>query len=51
MSNSNSDDDHLQDLPDGCGCVEVWMELSERRAEACDAPDETSETPERSPPA
>lgn len=24
-------DEHLEDIPDGCGCVEVWEELSERR--------------------
>jgi len=24
-------DDHLADLPDGCGCAEVWKHLSERR--------------------
>lgn len=24
-------EDHLRDIPDGCGCVEVWEELSERR--------------------
>ncbi|WP_276271702.1 hypothetical protein [Haloarcula litorea] len=22
-------DDHLQDVPDGCGCVEVWEHLSD----------------------
>lgn len=24
-------DDHLADVPDGCGCTEVWEHLSERR--------------------
>ena len=24
-------DEHLQDLPDGSGCVEIWEQLSERR--------------------
>lgn len=24
-------EDHLADLPDGCGCTEVWDHLSERR--------------------
>ena len=24
-------DDHLAEVPDGCGCVEVWEHLSERR--------------------
>jgi hypothetical protein len=23
--------DHLSDVPDGCGCAEVWEHLSERR--------------------
>lgn len=23
------DDDHLRDLPDGAGCVEIWEYLSE----------------------
>jgi hypothetical protein len=23
--------DDLDDLPDGCGCVEIWEYLSERR--------------------
>lgn len=26
-----TDDDHLSDLPDGCGCVEVWEHLSTGR--------------------
>jgi hypothetical protein len=24
-------DDHLAEVPDGCGCVEVWEHLSEGR--------------------
>lgn len=45
MSNSNRDgdasvspagspetDDHLSDVEDGCGCVEIWERLSEQRA-------------------
>jgi hypothetical protein len=27
------DDDHLQDLEDGAGCTEIWEKLSEQRAE------------------
>jgi hypothetical protein len=27
-----SDDDHLAEVEDGCGCAEVWEHLSERRA-------------------
>ena len=27
-----SDDDHLAEAEDGCGCAEVWEHLSERRA-------------------
>ena len=23
------DDDHLSDVPDGCGCAEVWEHLSD----------------------
>jgi hypothetical protein len=26
-----SDAEHLEDVPDGCGCAEVWEHLSERR--------------------
>ena len=26
-----ADDDHLADVPDGCGCAEVWEHLSGRR--------------------
>jgi hypothetical protein len=25
-------DGHLADVPDGCGCAEVWEHLSDRRA-------------------
>lgn len=25
-------DDHLSDVEDGCGCVEIWERLSEQRA-------------------
>lgn len=37
MSNSKGidpaadDDHHLDDLPDGLGCVEIWERLSEHR--------------------
>jgi len=27
------DDDHLEELPDGSGCVEVWEHLAERRGD------------------
>lgn len=27
------DDDHLRDLPDGAGCVEIWEYLSEDSAD------------------
>ena len=30
------DEEHLEDLPDGSGCTEIWEHLSERRAEADD---------------
>jgi hypothetical protein len=26
-------DDHLSDVDEGCGCVEVWEYLSEQRAD------------------
>jgi len=26
-------DDHLDDLEDGCGCVEIWTHLSEQRSD------------------
>ena len=29
---SAPDDTHVEDVEDGCGCVEVWEHLSERRA-------------------
>ena len=25
-------DEHLDDVPDGCGCAEIWAHLSEQRA-------------------
>ncbi|ACV10366.1 hypothetical protein Huta_0178 [Halorhabdus utahensis DSM 12940] len=25
------EDDHLEDVEDGCGCAEVWEHLSEQR--------------------
>ncbi|PSP86874.1 hypothetical protein BRC87_12835 [Halobacteriales archaeon QS_4_66_20] len=27
------DDEHLEELPDGSGCVEVWERLAERRGD------------------
>lgn len=27
-----SEDSYLHDLPDGCGCTEVWEHLSEQRS-------------------
>ena len=26
-----SGDEHLADIPDGCGCAEIWEHLSDRR--------------------
>jgi hypothetical protein len=26
-----SDDEHLQDVPDGAGCTEIWEHLSKNR--------------------
>ena len=33
-ADAESETDHLEDLPDGCGCAEVWEFLSERREDA-----------------
>ncbi|WEL17678.1 MULTISPECIES: hypothetical protein [unclassified Halorhabdus] len=27
----STEDDHLEDVEDGCGCAEVWEHLSEQR--------------------
>jgi len=35
-SGRDADGAHLDDLPDGAGCVEIWERLSERRARAED---------------
>jgi hypothetical protein len=29
----DADEDHLADVPDGCGCTEIWEHLSEQRGE------------------
>lgn len=29
--NSGRDDAHLEDVPDGCGCAEMWEHMSEQR--------------------
>ena len=28
---SSEDAAHLENVPDGCGCVELWEQLSEQR--------------------
>lgn len=28
---SREDDEHLQDVPDGAGCTEIWEHLSRER--------------------
>ncbi|MFB6086833.1 MAG: hypothetical protein ABEJ84_08550 [Halodesulfurarchaeum sp.] len=28
---TNGDRTHLEDVPDGCGCAEMWEMLSEQR--------------------
>jgi hypothetical protein len=35
MSDESDDSrpDHLSDVPDGCGCAELWEQTSARRAE------------------
>ncbi len=30
---SRDDDSHLDDVPDGAGCAEIWERLSEHREE------------------
>ena len=30
---TSADDDHLEDIPDGCGCVEIWEHLERQRAQ------------------
>ncbi|MFB6234061.1 MAG: hypothetical protein ABEH81_02630 [Halopenitus sp.] len=32
-------DEHLADVDDGCGCVEVWETLSEQRQDASSTDD------------
>ena len=31
MSNTRPDTDHLDDLEDGAGCVEIWEKISDAR--------------------
>ncbi|SDY40865.1 hypothetical protein [Halopenitus persicus] len=33
MSEQDHDDEHLESVPVGAGCTEIWETLSERRAE------------------
>jgi hypothetical protein len=33
-ASDDRDDDHLDDINDGCGCAEVWEAMSEKRAES-----------------
>lgn len=33
VSDDREDDRHLEELPDGAGCTEIWEHLSERRGE------------------
>ncbi|MFB6198974.1 MAG: hypothetical protein ABEI52_12025 [Halobacteriaceae archaeon] len=30
------DDEHVKDVPDGCGCAEMWEHLSDQRSEEGD---------------
>lgn len=43
MADHETTDDgaHLEDVPDGSGCTEIWERLSEQRGEG--APDEDEE--------
>lgn len=31
-----TDSEHLDELPDGCGCTEIWEHLSENRSAESD---------------
>jgi hypothetical protein len=33
MEQDTTEEDHLADVPDGCGCTEIWEHLSEQRDE------------------
>lgn len=43
-----ADTDHLDDLPDGAGCTEIWEHISEtkERVERRDRSDRKSESPD-----
>ena len=40
QSKEPREDDHLQDVPDGAGCTEIWEHLSDRRDEEDEEPKE-----------
>jgi len=31
-TSADTADEHVEDIPDGCGCTEIWEHLSEQRA-------------------
>ena len=45
-THEDAEDDtaHLDELPDGSGCTEIWEHLSERRSEARDPEDPKDES-------
>lgn len=44
MSNSTrADDEHLQGVPDGAGCTEIWEHLSKNRDETTEEQEQEQE--------
>lgn len=39
---SSDDDAHLADVPDGCGCAEIWEQLAEQRGEGTSTAEEST---------
>jgi hypothetical protein len=33
MGSTEKEDDHLDEVEDGCGCTEIWEHLSDHRAD------------------
>lgn len=38
MPNKDSDSEHLAEIEDGAGCVEIWEQLSESRNDSQEPP-------------
>jgi len=39
------DDIRFEDVPDGCGCAEIWEHMSEKRREDDESDGQTEEQP------